>query len=111
MLVAAHATTGTVQFLAHDRRIAALFDQPDGFAGRFLHELPMPAPLKRALKADLLSMLEDRRIVVSFVRGLRRVMPLAHTSVPDSYFRVTIPLRWHGDALERPALVLISPYG
>lgn len=111
MLVAAHAITGTVQVLAHDRRIAALFDQPDGFAGRFLHELPVPAPLKRALKADLLSMLEDRRIVVSFVRGLRRVMPLADTSVPDSYFRVSIPLRWHGDALERPALVLISPYG
>lgn len=110
-IVVAHATTGAVQYLAHDRRTAALWNQPDGFAGRFLHDLPTPEPLKRSLKADLMSMLKDRRIVVSFVRGLRRIMPLADASVPDSYFRVTIPLRWHGDALERPALVLISPYG
>lgn len=110
-IVMAHAATGAVQILAHDRRTPGIWNEPAGFAGRFLHELPIPVPLKRSLRADLMSMLEDRRIVVSFVRGLRRIMPLADATVPDSFFRVTIPLRWHGDALERPALVLISPYG
>lgn len=110
-IVMAHAGTGAVQFLAHDRQTPSIWNEPVGFAGRYLHELPIPVPLKRSLRADLMSMLEDRRIVVSFVRGLRRVMPLPDATIPDSFFRVTIPLRWHGDALERPALVLLSPYG
>lgn len=109
-LVMVDARSGAVQYLAHDLRTREIWGEPEGFAGRYLHDLPMPVPLKRSLRADLLGMLQERAIVVSFVRGLRRVMPAADASVPDSFFRLSIPLRWHGDAPERPALVLLSDY-
>ena len=90
-LVAVQACDGDVQYLAHDRWTGALWRQPAGFAGRYLDDLPMPAPLKRSVRADLTGMLRERGIVVSFVRGLRRIMP--DDAPMDSYFRISIPLR------------------
>lgn len=108
-IVVAHAGSGAVQYLVHDRQTAPLWRQPTGFAGRFLDELPLPLPVKRSLRSDLVDMLAERQIVVSLVRGLRRVM--SDAAPMDSYFRVTIPLRWPGEAPNRPALVLLAPYG
>mgnify|MGYP003700581213 CR=1 FL=1 len=107
-LVSVQTGDGDVQYLAHDRWTAALWRQPAGFAGRYLDDLPMPAPLKRSVRADLTGMLRERGIVVSFVRGLRRIMP--DDAPMDSYFRVSIPLRRTAGWPGRTAVVLLAPY-
>ena len=107
-LVSVCARRDTVRYLAHDRRTADLWKHPAGFAGRALQDIPIPAPLKRSVSADLTGMLRDRQVVVSFVRGLRRVMK--EEAPVDSFFRVSIPLRRQPGTTERPALVLLSPY-
>lgn len=99
---------GGVRYLAHDRLTAAIWKHSDGFAGRLLDDMPMPAPLKRSIRADLAGMLQERQIVVSFVRGLRRVM--ADDAPMDSFFRISIPLRRTNGTDGRSALVLLSPY-
>lgn len=100
---------GKVRYLAHDRQTSALWKRPDGFAGESIDEIPMPTPLKRSVRADLAALLEGPQIVVSFVRGLRRVM--RDEAPMDSYFRISIPLSRHPRSPERSALVLLAPYG
>lgn len=108
-VVTVHARSGGVRYLAHDRRTAGIWKRPEGLAGRLLDDVPMPTPLKRSIRSDLTVMMRERQIVVSFVRGLRRVMP--HDAPMDSFFRISIPLRRLPGAVERSALVLLSPYG
>jgi hypothetical protein len=103
------APGGKVRYLAHDRQTSVLWKRPEGFAGESLDEIPMPTPLKRSVRADLAALLEGPQIVVSFVRGLRRVM--RDEAPMDSYFRVSIPLSRHPRSPERSALVLLAPYG
>lgn len=107
-LVSVCAGRGKVRYLAHDRHTAILWKHPAGFAGQALDDMPIPEPLKRSVRSDLASMIRDRRIVVSFVRGLRRVMK--DEAPTDSFFRVSIPLRRLPATSERAALVLLSPY-
>ncbi len=107
-LVSVCSRRGEVRYLAHDRRTTTLWKQPAGFAGRALDEVPIPEPLKRSVRSDLTGMLRDRQIVVSFVRGLRRVMK--DEAPMDSFFRVSIPLRRHPGTQDRSALVLLAPY-
>lgn len=107
-VVTVNSRGGTVRYLAHDRRTAALWKHPAGFAGRTLDEVPVPEPLKRSVRSDLTGMLRERQIVVSFVRGLRRVMK--EDAPMDSFFRISIPLRRQPGSSERAALVLLSPY-
>lgn len=97
-----------IRYLAHDRQTAALWKRPAGFAGLSLDEIPMPAPMRRSIRSDLATMLQEPRIVVSFVRGLRRLMPEA--APMDSYFRISVPLSRHPGSPERPVLVLLAPY-
>jgi len=107
-LVSVCARRGAVRYLAHDRRTATLWKQPSGFAGRALDEMPIPAALKRSVRSDLVGMLRERQIVVSFVRGLRHVMK--EEAPMDSFFRLSIPLRRQPGTPERSALVLLAPY-
>ena len=100
---------GAVQYLAHDRQTAPFWKQSTDFTGRYLDDLTLPLPLKRSLRSDLMTMLLERQIIVSFVRGLRRIT--SDAAPLDSFFRISIPLRWFGDAEVRPALVLLAPYG
>ncbi|EDP64831.1 hypothetical protein BAL199_05204 [alpha proteobacterium BAL199] len=108
-IVTACSKRGAVQYLAHDRQTAPFWKQSTDFTGRYLDDLPLPLPLKRSLRSDLMTMLLERQIIVSFVRGLRRIT--SDAAPLDSFFRISIPLRWFGDAEVRPALVLLAPYG
>lgn len=107
-VVAVDAHGGGIRYLAHDRLTAAIWKRPAGFAGRLIDDVPMPAALRRSIRADLAGMLQERQIVVSFVRGLRRVM--ADDAPMDSFFRVSIPLRRTAGSPQRSAVVLLAPY-
>ena len=101
---------GSAQYLAHDRSTQQVWGQRAPLAGRFLEDLPVPVSLARSLRADIRAMLSGNETVVSYLRGLAKIMPGASRAY-DSFFRITVPLELPAGLNEAVALVMLSKIG
>lgn len=101
---------GSAQFLAHDRSTQRIWAQRTPLIGRFLEDLPVPVPLARSLRADIRAMLSGNQTVVSYLRGLAKIMPDA-SQADDSFLRITVPLERLDGLKESVALVMLTKIG